>query len=71
MSEHQSISGTKEDKKTSSESVSNEKVASNEGASHESSSRVMAFKSLQAAADNSLQFSQLIQLNRFLKNICF
>ena len=62
MSEHQSISGTKEDKKTSSESVSNEKVASNEGASHESSSRVMAFKSLQAAADDSSLSNSITQL---------
>ena len=62
MSEHQSISGTKEDKKTSSESVSNQKVASNEGASHESSSRVMAFKSLQAAGDNSPHSNSITQL---------
>ena len=53
MSEHQFISKTEEDKKTTSESVLKEKTTSFENNSNEFSYDVMTLKSHQAAADHS------------------
>jgi hypothetical protein len=62
MSEYQSISDTKEDKKTSSVSVSNETDTSIEGASHDFGPGVIELKSLQAAADNSPSSNSITRL---------
>jgi len=62
MSEYQSISDTKEDKKTSSVSVSNETDTSFEDATYDFSPEVMALKSFQTAADNSPSSNSITQL---------
>lgn len=59
MSEHQFISKTEEDKKTTSESVLKEKTASFENNSNEFSYDVMTLKSHQAAADHSPRSKRL------------
>ena len=62
MSEYQSKSNTKENKKTSSESVSKETQTSFEDATYDFSPEVMALKSLQTAADNSPRSNSITQL---------
>ena len=62
MSEYQSISNTKENKKTSSESVSKETQTSFEDAAYDFGPEVMALKSLQTAADNSPRSNSISQL---------
>ena len=62
MSEYQSKSNTKENKKTSSESVSKETQTSFEDATYDFSPEVMALKSLQTAADNSPPSNSVTQL---------
>ena len=62
MSEYQSKSNTKENKKTSSESVSKETQTSFEDAAYDFSPEVMALKSLQTAADNSPRSNSITQL---------
>ena len=62
MSEYQSKSNTKDNKKTSSESVSKETQTSFEDATYDFSPEVMALKSLQTAADNSPRSNSITQL---------
>ena len=62
MSEYQSKSNTKENNKTSSESVSKETQTSFEDAAYDFSPEVMALKSLQTAADNSPPSNSITQL---------
>ena len=62
MSEHQSIPKPEEAKKVTSELGSNETATSFEGASYDFGPGVMAFKSLQAAADDSPRSNSITQL---------
>ena len=62
MSEHQSTSKPKEAEKVTSESESNDTATSTEGASYDFGPGVMAFKSLQAAADDSPSSNSITQL---------
>ncbi len=62
MSEHKATPKTEEAKKVTSELGSNETATSFEGASYDFGPGVMAFKSLQAAADDSPRSNSITQL---------
>ena len=68
MSEHKSSSKSKEAEKVTSESESNDTATSIEGASCDFGPGVMAFKSLQGAADDSPHSNSITQLQAIVED---